>query len=499
MTDTYKYSGLAGLTGFLEECLSSNSTEKTKYFFEKMHHEGWSKITPTLMDQFSTDLDYYSRMVERMHDHLNSLVCQKLIPIEIAAGFLNGFPVKTLLHTEATLKKTMMTRDRIISSVASRISTARFAHDFSINPTRTQKKFGLIIKHYGADPEILGALAYLNETLASKFKLITFIDSDTGEQNVIDYIRRYSEVVVLPPTLTECINRLRQESLDWLFFLNDSTVRLSRFSILQRYKLAQRTAINLSTVLTTASPYIDYFFSSAYYLKRNFQREYTESFLEIPQTPGFSMREADTYQLQKSKSETSKFTVCCSANVLKYTKPFIEFLVEITKIDNVFLTLLPFPPHYAASNSALAKTSLREALLSRGANQDRIEIRESLGSRRKFLEFLSSQSLMVDSFPYPGVTTIADCLQSGTLFLCLQGKVLRNAQAANIAHVYGLDSLIMPDSKSMIEKINHFAANSTDYKEAAASFREKISSITFFDEKFFAERFIDSIERAHRE
>jgi protein O-GlcNAc transferase len=139
-----------------------------------------------------------------------------------------------------------------------------------------------------------------------------------------------------------------------------------------------------------------------------------------------------------------------------------------------------------------------ERLLAHGIDPARVTMRGSAMSREEYLVRYSEADVMLDSFPYPGVTTTCEALWMGVPTLTLAGDTLLARQGAGVLTAAGLGDWITTSVAEYVDKAVELASELPKLATLRAGLREQVSASPLFDAKRFARNFEDALWRMWR-
>jgi predicted O-linked N-acetylglucosamine transferase (SPINDLY family) len=131
-----------------------------------------------------------------------------------------------------------------------------------------------------------------------------------------------------------------------------------------------------------------------------------------------------------------------------------------------------------------AQQRIRDAFGQHGVSEDRIQIMPRI-PLQAYLRLHSKIDLMLDPFPYNGVTTTLQSLWMGVPVLTLKGARYPTRVGASILANMGLHSFIAHDSGEYVNKGARFAADPSCLKALRAGMRERMLASPMLDERCF--------------
>lgn len=387
--------------------------------------------------------------------------CHRLEPA-IARGvvdnFLKGCHFRQSAHSDVNIKPLMQARARLFF----RSSYVLPNHDYTFgtavaNPKRP--RVGVIFRHMHADPETTSLLPFFSEAKKNGIELIIFVQKvDSLDIFGKEMVGLSSQVVELPANLVHSVDLIRATDLDILIFGNDVTAKLSLGACLSFHRVARRAICTVSTLVTTASPYVDEYFGCEYHFKRGAAEEFCERFVHLP-SPGFAFSFSKENKIGKvlfsprdmGLNNEDVFFVS-GANHTKLHGPVLDTWAAILKrCPNSVIFLYPYPPHFGPARESIT-ARIRARFASHGVSPSRVLILPQLPDRHAVKSLLTHMDIGLDSFPYPGVTTIVDAIESNLPTVTLAGRTLRSAQAGAVLATAGLQDLVTFDVDEYIDK-----------------------------------------------
>jgi protein O-GlcNAc transferase len=127
-----------------------------------------------------------------------------------------------------------------------------------------------------------------------------------------------------------------------------------------------------------------------------------------------------------------------------------------------------------------------------GIDPTRVLMRGAAPTREAYLARYAEVDVMLDTFPYPGVTTTCEALWMGVPTLTLAGDTLLSRQGAGVLTAAGLPDWVTTSASEYIAKAIALADDLPKLAELRAGLREQVSASPLFD----AQRFARNLEEA---
>jgi predicted O-linked N-acetylglucosamine transferase (SPINDLY family) len=384
--------------------------------------------------------------------------------------FLSNLRFKITAHANTSVRSLMEQRANLIMQ----IGPENICREFDFNKKNSKPRFAILYQNLGLDPETESTIPFYKKLKLKGVEVFIFVLSakETNQEYEKYYQTYVDKIEYLTGPLEENINSIRVKNIDLLLFGNDISASSKPAAYLSFYKIAKKTAICVSTIATTCSPYVNYYFGCKIHIENKFDNEFSEKFIAFP-NPAFSFHYDpkfletlnNNFQKQNFKLSESDTLYVSGANFTKISRQLVVTWIEILKRKkNSFLFLYPFPPHYNLAGAGkfinwINNIFKEEDLL------DRFIILEPIIGKEKILDFLSQMDISLDSFPYPGVTTLIDSLIARLPIINLRGSNLRTSQGSTILESINLNELITSNYEEYIDLAVMLASDKLKHNE----------------------------------
>jgi protein O-GlcNAc transferase len=134
-----------------------------------------------------------------------------------------------------------------------------------------------------------------------------------------------------------------------------------------------------------------------------------------------------------------------------------------------------------------------EQLQQRSIDPARVMMRGQAPSRLAYLARYAEVDLMLDSFPFPGVTTTCEALWMGVPTLSLLGENLLARQGAAVLTVAGLGDWVARSVEEYIDKAVVMASDLPKLATLRAGLRAQVSASPLCDAERFARNFEEAL------
>ena len=149
-------------------------------------------------------------------------------------------------------------------------------------------------------------------------------------------------------------------------------------------------------------------------------------------------------------------------------------------------------------NTTLARGEMRDHLTGRlqqaGIDPGRVTLQGPAYWKDHFT-FMSGADVMLDSTPYTGSLTAADCLYLGIPYVTLSGNYVYANMGRQYLHYVGLADLVAEDEAAYVAKTVALARDVPRLKELRATLRQRLIASKITDAAGFAPRFEALLER----
>ena len=138
-------------------------------------------------------------------------------------------------------------------------------------------------------------------------------------------------------------------------------------------------------------------------------------------------------------------------------------------------------------------TRFVERLLAHGIDPARVAMYGPAESREGYLTRYSEVDVMLDSFPYPGVTTTCEALWMGVPTLTLSGDTLLARQGAGVLTAAGLGNWVATSLEDYVDKALEIAGDLPKLATLRAGLRQQVLASPLFDAPRFARNFENAL------
>ncbi len=139
-----------------------------------------------------------------------------------------------------------------------------------------------------------------------------------------------------------------------------------------------------------------------------------------------------------------------------------------------------------------ARARLQERMKELGVAPERIEMAGQIPDRRAYLACHDHVDIVLDSFPYPGITTTCEALWMGVPTVTMAGGTLLSRQGMSLLRCVGLDDWVASDVADFVERAVRHATDIEGLAALRAGLRARARASPLFD----APRFARDLEQA---
>ena len=146
-----------------------------------------------------------------------------------------------------------------------------------------------------------------------------------------------------------------------------------------------------------------------------------------------------------------------------------------------------------------ARPRIIERLQRFGIPSDRLILAGPVPSRSEYLAGHGQVDIVLDTFPYPGITTTCEALWMGVPTLTLAGDSLLSGQGASLLHCVGLDDWVASDLDDYVHRAVSHAADLNQLAVLRAGLRGRARRSPLFDTPRFARDLEDGLHEMWRQ
>ena len=417
------------------------------------------------------EIDHYVDEILKLFDlilFLDQGFVNKACP-SIYKSFLDTIQIKSAVHCSKSLRSLSQLRAEVAIRDLDRLRIP-FNFDFPPKSTKTFR-FGVFTNKLSADPETRALSGFLPGNQIKGLETYLFTLDESADPEVLSNINLSAvKLIKLSKSFFEIVTTLRNFKLDYLFFLNDTSVRYSTASKLVFFRVARKMGVNIATIMPVWKSCVDHVYAGDYYLRSADGREFESKVLGGAH-PGYSFpsnwKSHDRLSPGRPKAPGGRTVFFSGASFLKINGDVVRIWGLILKrVPNSEIRLSVFPPHYSVKADYVS-TEMLKIFSDLDIELSRIKFLKPARSYDEYSTQLSESDIYLDSFPFSSVTSIHDAVKFGVPPVVLQGAFLRNNHAPAILNTLGLTRLIAHSTEDYIKlavELSSELASTTDLK-----------------------------------
>jgi protein O-GlcNAc transferase len=146
-----------------------------------------------------------------------------------------------------------------------------------------------------------------------------------------------------------------------------------------------------------------------------------------------------------------------------------------------------------ALDHEVERQALTQRLSQAGIDPTRVSLVGAIASREAHLASHREVDIILDTFPYPGITTTCEALWMGVPTLTLAGRTMLSRQGATLLHVVGLDDWVADSEQSYVDLAARHASDVPRLSALRRELRERARLSPLFDAPLFAQRLTQAL------
>jgi protein O-GlcNAc transferase len=288
---------------------------------------------------------------------------------------------------------------------------------------------------------------------------------------------------------TEVADKIRDAKIDILVDLSGHT-RGSRLSVL-RQRPAKLQGTWLGYCGTTGIPEVDFIIGDRFVIPPDHENHFTEHVVRLPgcylAADAATMSSASVYA---PKRRDHNFVFGSFNNINKLNDKLISIWSEILKRTPTSKLVLKTASFHTIKSCDAVLGSFAKY----GVAPERVICLPHL-SRKEHFELIRTVDLMLDTYPYNGVTSTFEALASGVPLLTLVGDRFVSRNGLSILANAGLERLVCFSAAEYTEKAINFFFDCNLSNELRAKTSRVTQSSRIFDTRSFAQSTIGMLRR----
>ena len=290
-------------------------------------------------------------------------------------------------------------------------------------------------------------------------------------------------------TDAEVADKISDAKIDILIDLSGHT-RGSRLSVL-RQRPATLQGSWLGYCGTTGIPEVDFIIGDSFVIPREHEHHFTEHVVRLPGC--YLAADAGTMSSANScppKKRGDNFLFGSFHNINKLNDKIISIWSEILRRTPGSKIVLKT----ASFNSIKSRDTVVDCFKNYGVEAERVICLPHL-SRKEHFEFIRTVDLILDAYPYNGVTSTFEAIASGIPVLTLVGDRFVSRNGLSILSNAGLAELACSSSEEYTEKAVKIFFDKYLSDKFNIRTSEAIQSSRIFDTRLFAQSAIRMLRR----
>ena len=423
--------------------------------------------------------------------------------LQVFTTLNNSIP---LYFAEGSLRQHMELRGRLLAA-AGRVDSRS---QFPAAPHNGRRlRVGFVNRHFGSQTETYTTLPTFEQLDPARFEVQLFAHHDRGTPLEKHAAARAASFTVLPAKLEEQLKVLRAAALDVVVFGTNVTAVCHEVTLLALHRVAPLQVVNNSSCTTTGLPEIDLYVSGTATEHASAPAHFSER-LGLLQGPAHAFnyeadRQAPTNAWTRAALGLPEDAVVfvSAANFYKVIPEMREAWARLlAAVPGSRLLLHPFNPNWSSNYPIKRFCAEFDAVLAaHGVSSDRLVVSSiRFPSRCDVAELLKVGDLYLDSFPFAGVNSLIDPLETGVPVVTQEGESFRSRMGAALLRNLGLDELIAADATAYHDLCVRLAGDPA----ARAALRARITAAMerqplFLDTLAASDAFGALIEQAYDE
>lgn len=250
----------------------------------------------------------------------------------------------------------------------------------------------------------------------------------------------------------------------------------------------------LGYLASTGLPGIDFILADRISAPMAHQGHFTEQIVHLPDTGNCFMPPPESPLLVVSPCPAlsrGHVTFGCYQNLAKISDDMLSAWSAI-------LSALP-TARLRIQNRQMTQDASRQALSERltqaGIALDRVEMAGGLPGRDEHLASHAEVDIMLDTFPYPGITTTCEALWMGVPTVTLLGQTMLSRQGGSLLTCVGLQDWVAESKQGYVDIAIRMAGDVSALQALRISLRTRAQATSLFDGALFAAQLTSTLEQ----
>ena len=381
----------------------------------------------------------------------------------------------------------------VIKKFKKNIPKLKFNFNQNIKKNNLNKKIniGFVSGDFGIHPVSFFLIDLIDKINKKKFNLFAYSNSERNDSMTNELKKKFSSWIQVNNMNDETLIKIiKKDNIDILFDLSGHTGhnRLSIF--VNRAAPIQITWLgyNASTGLSE----IDYIIVDPHVISDKEKKLFSEKLLFMPETFQNIKIKENVKILDKNENKKDVIFGCFN-RFSKINDEVINIwskILEKNKSAKIFLKSKEFSDIYF-------KKKIIQKFKHYKINEEQIILDGKEYSREEFMNLYNKIDIMLDTFPYSGITTSIEGIWMGVPLLTLVGKRYYSRIGYSINNNLKLNDWNVFNKNDYVRTALSKAGNYKDLIKLKASLRDRIEASPIFDSDSFARNFEDLLLKIH--
>jgi predicted O-linked N-acetylglucosamine transferase (SPINDLY family) len=332
---------------------------------------------------------------------------------------------------------------------------------FSNRPAgRKRLRLGIYCRAFVPYTETFATLPLFKHIDRAAIEVRLYVSRSDGNPFEMSVRKLSDTFTLLPDSIKESVQKIREDDLDILLFGNNVTANSGHAFLLANHRLARVQGLHFCNPVTSGQRHIDIFILGDQISGKIGERPngFTERVLtmegsgicfDIPEfhsSPESTVSRADLGVPDQSRLFIS------GANYFKITPQLRQLWARvIERVPGSVLVLYPFGPAWANEYpKKLFTDDLRAVFAEHGIPSSRLIVVDTLPGPDAIMALNRIADVYLDAVPYNGATSLLDPLRAGLAVVVADGGELRFAQGAAMLRELGMPELIAADEEEYV-------------------------------------------------
>lgn len=379
----------------------------------------------------------------------------------------------------------------VIKKFKKNIPKLKFNQNIKKNNLNKKINIGFVSGDFGIHPVSFFLIDLIDKINKKKFNLFAYSNSERNDSMTNELKKKFSSWIQVNNMNDETLIKIiKKDNIDILFDLSGHTGhnRLSIF--VNRAAPIQITWLgyNASTGLSE----IDYIIVDPHVISDKEKKLFSEKLLFMPETFQNIKIKENVKILDKNENKKDVIFGCFN-RFSKINDEVINIwskILEKNKSAKIFLKSKEFSDIYF-------KKKIIQKFKHYKINEEQIILDGKEYSREEFMNLYNKIDIMLDTFPYSGITTSIEGIWMGVPLLTLVGKRYYSRIGYSINNNLKLNDWNVFNKNDYVRTALSKAGNYKDLIKLKASLRDRIEASPIFDSDSFARNFEDLLLKIH--